>query len=238
MFATEALTGPSPSVDIHLVGPSLGGSRGGDKVDLQFAAGRPLVYATFGTQAYHQPARFDKLFEAAAASDIAIVYAMGPLAKEYEDSRWVRCVNTVDQLALLPRCAVVLHHGGANTVMEACAFGVPQIIAPIYNDQPHNARLVARAGCGVAIDLEGSPTLELVGALDRLFGEGDERSFGARDRDQLHRAPRLTCRRRSRRTRETLTGSPLAISQAVFAEAYKPIRMHAAADLSGSSGGI
>jgi MGT family glycosyltransferase len=176
VFATEALTGPSPSDDIHLVGPSLGGARGGDKVDLAFAAGRPLIYATFGTTAYYQPARFDKLFEAAAAIDIAIVCAMGPLAEEYEDSRWVRCVNHVDQLALLPRCAVVLHHGGANTVMEACAFGVPQIIAPIYNDQPHNARLVARAGCGVAIDLEGSPTSELVGALERLISDGDERT--------------------------------------------------------------
>lgn len=176
VFATDALTGPSPSVDIHLVGPSLGGTRGGDKVDLAFAAGRPLVYATFGTQAYYQPARFDKLFEAAATIDIAIVCAMGPLAEEYEDSRWVRCVNHVDQLALLPHCAVVLHHGGATTVMEACAFGVPQIVAPIYNDQPHNARLVARAGCGVAIDLEGSPSSELAGALERLISEGDERT--------------------------------------------------------------
>lgn len=176
VFATEHLTGPSPSDDIHLVGPSLGGTRGGDKVDLAFAAGRPIVYATFGTHAYYQPARFDKLFEAAASVDIAIVCGMGPLAEEYDDSRWVRCVTNVDQLALLPRCAAVLHHGGANTVMEACAFGVPQIIAPIYNDHPHNARLVARAGCGAAIDLEGSPTSELVAALERMLADGEERS--------------------------------------------------------------
>jgi zeaxanthin glucosyltransferase len=176
VFATEALTGPSPSDDIHLVGPSLGGTRGGDKVDLAFAAGRPLVLATFGTHAYYQPARFDKLFEAAASVDIAIVCAMGGLAEEYEDSRWVRCINYVDQIALLPRCAAVLHHGGSSTVMEACAFGVPQIVAPIYNDQPHNARLVTRAGCGVSIDLEASPTSELVGALERLLGDGDERT--------------------------------------------------------------
>lgn len=176
VFATEALTGPSPSDDVHLVGPSLGGTRGGDKVDLAYAEGRPLVLATFGTHAYYQPARFDKLFEAAASVDIAMVCAMGPLAEEYEDSRWVRCVNFVDQLGLLPRCAAVLHHGGTNTVMEACAFGVPQIVAPIYNDQPHNARMVARAGCGVSIDLEGCPTSELVEGLQRLLADGDERA--------------------------------------------------------------
>jgi len=176
VFATEALSGPSPSPGVHLVGPSLGGTRGGDKIDLAFAAGRPLIYATFGTHAYYQPARFDKLFEAAALVDIAIVCAMGPLAEEYEDSRWVRCVNYVDQIALLPRCTAVLHHGGSSTVMESCAFGVPQIIAPIYNDQPHNARLIARAGCGVAIDLEGSPTSELAGALERLIADGEQRT--------------------------------------------------------------
>jgi zeaxanthin glucosyltransferase len=176
VFATEALTGPSPTDDVHLVGPSLGGARGGDKLDLDFAAGRPIVVATFGTEAYYQPARFDKLFEAAGALEIAIVCAMGPLAEEYDDSRWVRCVNNIDLVSLMPRCAAVLSHGGSNTVMEACAFGVPQIVAPIYNDQPHNARFVTRAGCGVSIDLEGCPTTELVEGLQRLLADGDERT--------------------------------------------------------------
>lgn len=177
VFATEALTGPSPIEDVHLVGPSLGGTRGsGNKVDLEFATGRPIVLATFGTEAYYQPARYDKLFEAAASIDIAIVCAMGPLAEEYDDSRWVRCVKNVDLTSLLPRCAVTLNHGGSNTVMEACAFGVPQIVAPIYNDQPHNARFVTRAGCGVSIDLEGCQTSELVDGLQRLLDEGDERA--------------------------------------------------------------
>lgn len=176
VFATEALTGPSPSADVQLVGPSLGGTRGGDKVDLSFAAGRPVVYATFGTQAYYQPARFDKLFEAAGQVDIAIVAAMGPLAEEYEDSPWVRCVNFVDQLSILPRCSIALHHGGSSTVMEACAFGIPQLIAPIFNDHPHNARLVARAGCGLSLDLETCRLDELVSALNQLLADGDERS--------------------------------------------------------------
>jgi UDP:flavonoid glycosyltransferase YjiC (YdhE family) len=176
VFATEALTGPSPTDDVQLVGPSLGGTRGsGHKLDLEFATGRPIVLATFGGEAYYQPARYDKLFEAAASVEIAIVCAMGPLADEYDDSRWVRCVKEVDIVSLMPRCAVTLHHGGSNTVMEACAFGVPQIVAPIYNDQPHNARFVTRAGCGVSIDLEGCQTAELVEALQRLLAEGDER---------------------------------------------------------------
>jgi len=176
VFATEALTGPAPSDDIHLVGPSLGGTRGGDKVDLEFANGRPIVFASFGTEAYYQPARFDKLFAAAGSLPIAIVAAMGPLAEEYEDSQWVRCVPYVDQIGLLPRCAVALTHGGASTVMECCAFGVPQLIAPIFNDHPHNARLVTRAGCGLTIDLETCSVPDLVAALEQLLADGEQRA--------------------------------------------------------------
>jgi zeaxanthin glucosyltransferase len=177
VFATEALTGPSTSDDVHLVGPSLGGTRGtGDKLDLSFASGRPIVLATFGTEAYYQPARYDKLFEAAALVEIAIVCAMGPLAEEYDNSQFVRCVKDVDIISVMPRCAVTLNHGGSNTIMEACAFGVPQIVAPIYNDQPHNARFVTRAGCGISIDLEGCASSELADGLQRLIADGDERT--------------------------------------------------------------
>jgi len=176
VFATDALVGPSPSVDIHLVGPSLGGTRAGQKVDLSFAAGRPILLASFGTQAYYQPARFDKLFEAAGSVGIAIVAAMGPLAEEYDDSQWVRCVADVDHISLLPRCAVALHHGGSTTVMECTAFGVPQIVSPIFNDHPHNARFVVRAGCGVTLDLETCKAADLAEAIGKLLGDCDERT--------------------------------------------------------------
>jgi zeaxanthin glucosyltransferase len=176
VFTTEALVGPPPSEDIHLVGPSLGGTRAGHKLDLEFAAGRPILLASFGTQAYYQPSRFDKLFEAAGSVGIAIVAAMGPLAEEYDDSQWVRCVSSYDPVSLLPRCAVALHHGGASTLMECAAFGVPQIIAPIFNDHPHNARFVVRAGCGVTLDLETCKAADLAAQIEKLLGDCDERT--------------------------------------------------------------
>jgi len=180
VFATEALVGPltdAQARDALLVGPSLGGIRGGEVVDPSFAGGRPIVYVSFGSQAWFQPRRFDRILEAAASLDVAVLAAMGDLAGDYQRraSAHVHCVAFADQLAALRHASVIVTHAGANSIMEACALGVPLLVTPICNDQPHGAGLVERAGCGLAIDLERCTHGELVGALRRLLADGPER---------------------------------------------------------------
>jgi MGT family glycosyltransferase len=178
VFATEALVGESPFDDAHLVGPSLGGSREGERVDPAFADGRPIIYVSFGSQAWHQPRRFDRLLDAAARLDVAVLAAMGGLAADYERHApaHVRCVPFAAQLDALRHAAAIVTHGGANSVMEACAIGVPLLVAPICNDQPHNARFVERAGCGIVLDLERCSNDQLDKALRRLIADGPERA--------------------------------------------------------------
>jgi UDP:flavonoid glycosyltransferase YjiC (YdhE family) len=84
-------------------------------------------------------------------------------------------VPFASQLDILRYARVMITHGGANSVMEACAFGVPMLIAPICNDQPHDRWFVERAGCGIGIDLETCAQAELVAALRRLVDDGQER---------------------------------------------------------------
>lgn len=184
VFATEALVGDGR--EATLVGPSLGGRRGGAVVDPEFAQGRPIVYVSFGSQAWHQPQRFERLLAAAQALDLALVAATGELT--FTAPR-VRCVPFAAQLAVLGYARALVTHGGANSVMEACAAGVPMLVAPICNDQPHNRWFVERAGCGIGLDLEACGQAELVDALRRLVGDGRERarstalraSYAARD---------------------------------------------------------
>jgi zeaxanthin glucosyltransferase len=185
VFATAALTGPAPEESIHaatspihLVGPSLGGTRGGEAVDFAFAGQRPIVYVSFGSQAWYQPRRFDRVLAAAEALDVAVLAAMGDLAADYQRRAppHVCCVGFADQLAALRHAAMIVTHGGANSIMEACAAGVPVLVAPICNDQPHNARFVERAGSGLALDLDRCSHAELVAALRRLLADGPERS--------------------------------------------------------------
>merc|ERR1719291_1496733 len=56
----------------------------------------------------------------------------------------------VQQLEVLKRCSAFVTHGGANSMHEALAYGVPLAVVPIFGDQPTNADTVARIGAGVS----------------------------------------------------------------------------------------
>lgn len=58
----------------------------------------------------------------------------------------------VNQQALFPRMAAVIHHGGAGTTTAATRAGVPQVIVPQIVDQPYWAGRVAELGIGAALD--------------------------------------------------------------------------------------
>jgi zeaxanthin glucosyltransferase len=182
VFSTEALVGPAVP-GVALVGPSLGGRREGEKVDPHFGGDRPLVYVSFGSQAWYQPRRFDLLLEAARELDVALVMAMGDLAATYRARSLpsqVRCVAYVDQLATLAQASLFVTHGGANSVMEALACGVPLLVAPLCNDQPHNRWFVERAGAGRGLDLERCTVAELAQTMRELLSPDSNAREGAR----------------------------------------------------------
>ncbi|ACY18163.1 glycosyltransferase [Haliangium ochraceum] len=188
VFATDALIAPTRAGepvddDVHLVGPSLGGRRSHASPDLGFADGRPLIYASFGSQAWHQPQRFERLFEAARTLDAALLVAAGDLAAEYAAQNLpahVRCVPFAPQLEVLAHARALVTHGGANSVMEALAAGVPLLVAPLCNDQPHNRLFVERAGAGLGIDLDTCAQDALLSALRALLADGRERTAAQR----------------------------------------------------------
>ncbi len=49
---------------------------------------------------------------------------------------------------LFPRCAAIVHHGGAGTTHQALRWGRPSVVCPLFGDQPFWARRVADAGAG------------------------------------------------------------------------------------------
>src|SRR5690242_18754628 len=59
-------------------------------------------------------------------------------------------IDDVNHDALLPRVAVVVHHGGAGTTHAAARSGRPQVVVPHHYDQFYWARRVKRLGIGVA----------------------------------------------------------------------------------------
>lgn len=180
-FTTEALVGAPPR-DVVLAGPSRPRGARGDERDFPWERLRdacPFVYVSLGSQVFHQPRIFAKIVEAARGEPYALVISAGDLAASL-DAPEVIALPYAPQLALLPRAAAMITHGGANSVMEALSSGVPLLVTPICNDQPHNAHFVERSGAGIRLDLDVASVDEVRAGLRLLLAPGAHREAAAR----------------------------------------------------------
>lgn len=117
-------------------------------------AGEPPIYVGFGSM-FMQSARdaAGMAIEAIRAQGRRAVLLQGWAELALRDDRG-DCFVTgdVNQQALFPRMAAVMHHGGAGTTTAATRAGAPQVIVPQIVDQPYWAARVAALGLGAAHD--------------------------------------------------------------------------------------
>lgn len=128
-------------------------------------AGAPPVYVGFGSIALPSTREAARIaVEAARAHGRRVVLARGWVeAAPLDDGDDVFLTGDVNQQALFPRMAAVVHHGGAGTTTTATRAGATQVIVPQIVDQPYWAARVAGLGVGVAHD-GPTPTLESLSA--------------------------------------------------------------------------
>ena len=118
----------------------------------------PLVYLSFGSVAATVPFIFPQIYAAALAalSDLPVRVLvtigndrdpreLGPQPANVRIERWVA------QADVAARAAAMVIHGGYGTTHGALMAGVPLVVAPLFADQPHNARRVAELGAGIAL---------------------------------------------------------------------------------------
>jgi UDP:flavonoid glycosyltransferase YjiC (YdhE family) len=121
-------------------------------------ADAPLVYLTFGSVVPGTEA-FPRLYRAAieelAELPVRVLVtigdkrdprALGPLPPSVHVERWV------PQADVMPHAAAMVGHGGSGTTLQALAAGVPQVVIPLFADQPANARRIDELGAGIALD--------------------------------------------------------------------------------------
>ena len=115
-------------------------------------AGDPPVYVGFGSMAVHAPADIARVaIEAVRAQGRRVLLASGWAGLGLiDDADDCFVVGEVNQQALFPRVAAVVHHGGAGTTTTTARAGTPQVVVPRIADQTHWAARVAELGIGVA----------------------------------------------------------------------------------------
>ena len=118
---------------------------------------RPLVYITFGS-IVGGIERFRSIYRTAldAVAELP-VRALLTTGKDLEPDALgaipanVHVEAWVPQRDVLPRAAALVCHGGSGTLLGGLAAGLPMVVAGMGADQPHNGRLIARAGAGLAL---------------------------------------------------------------------------------------
>ncbi|MEU6237487.1 glycosyltransferase [Kitasatospora sp. NPDC047058] len=135
------------------------------------AAGEPPVYVGFGSMAAHAPEGIARVaVEAGRAHGRRVLLARGWAGlAPVDDADDCFVVGEVNQQALFPRVAAVVHHGGAGTTTTAARAGTPQVVVPRIADQPYWAARVAGLGIGAAhhdpVPTAGSLSAALATAL-------------------------------------------------------------------------
>jgi len=78
---------------------------------------------------------------------------------------------------LLPRCKIVIHHGGAGTTAAGLRAGIPNIIVPFMGDQPFWGEKVHAIGAGPKPLLVKNLSVEM---LIRAMAEAEDKSLRKR----------------------------------------------------------
>ena len=153
----------------------------------------PLIYMTFGTVAGRS--RKSRLACRAALEAVSALPVRALLSTG-------RAMN-VEELGAIPKnvtvqswvnpeevCAhanAIVCHGGSGTVLSGLAAGLPMVIAPLFLNQPNNARSVDAAGAGIAVFDPDSWTLR--SAMERVLSDGAMRLAARRIAAEIAEMP-------------------------------------------------
>ncbi|WP_431873365.1 glycosyltransferase [Amycolatopsis sacchari] len=101
----------------------------------------------------------------------------------------VRIDRFVPQESLLPRCAVVVSHGGSGSVLGALAHGVPSVLLPMGADQPHNARRSLDLGTARLLDPVTVTPEDVEAAVSAVLADERYRQAADRLREETNALP-------------------------------------------------
>ena len=132
-------------------------------------AGAPPVYVSMGS--VRAPGDIARVaIEAIRAHGGRVVVGRGwaDLAL-VDDAPDCIAIGEVNQQALFPRVAAVVHHGGAGTTTAAARAGAPQVVIPQHYDQHYFAQRVQALGIGKMHATRVPTTDSLTSALAEAF---------------------------------------------------------------------
>ena len=125
--------------------------------DIALEEGQPTVYVTLGTEFNVEAG--DLMARLIAGIGSLPVNLIATVGEEIDPAEFapqpanVAIARYVPQALLLPRCNLVVSHGGSGTVIGALAHGLPQVLIPLGADQLVNGVRCEALSVGRVLDV-------------------------------------------------------------------------------------
>lgn len=113
------------------------------------AAGEKPICISFGSMVNRDAKRIDEVIrESLKQTQHRGIILSGWGGVDQSSSKDLLYLESVPHDWLLPRCQMVIHHGGAGSTAAGLSAGIPNIVVPFTADQPFWGRRVHAIGAG------------------------------------------------------------------------------------------
>ena len=150
--------------------------------------GRPLIYGALGT-VMARPPILRTIAKACEGLHAQLVLSLGGAPVTPEEIGPLPgnpiLVAYAPQLELIKKAALVVTHGGLNTVLESLFYGIPLVLLPFNNDQPGVAARVAWTGAGDFISGKRVWAGKLRTTLQRVLSQPSYRQAAQRVQEEI-----------------------------------------------------
>ncbi len=137
---------------------------------------KPLIYMSYGSLGAADVDLFKRQIDLLGRLPYRVLVSVGDYRDAYDSvPDNVHLSAFYPQPSVLPRCDLVIHHGGNNTFTESLYFGVPSLILPFCWDGLDNATRIHETGYGLSLPRYTWTDGEFTGAIETLLGDADLR---------------------------------------------------------------
>ena len=123
-----------------------------DELEAFLRAGSPPAIFTPGSFMRGADAFFREALAACNALDLRAIFLTPYRDQVPQDlSPYARHFKYAPLQRLAPRAAVLVHHGGVGTLAQGLKAGIPQLVSPLFFDQPDNAARLTALGVSATL---------------------------------------------------------------------------------------
>lgn len=157
---------------------------------------QPTVYLTMGTEVNNEPEFYPSVLETIITGlrDLPINLIV-TLGRDRDPADFgnqpanVHIEQYIPQSLLLPRCDLMVMHGGSNTLIAALDVGLPFVIVPLIADQFFNAEITERIGLGRVVSHSALTLPSIRAAVQDMLSNSQYKQTARRLQSELQALP-------------------------------------------------